>query len=64
MKQVSAQKISIKQQIEVCLGQAGISLGQLTYVRQGQRENTTFACTKPWPSGAQSQVARQQNAWP
>lgn len=38
----------IKQQVEICLGKAGIPLGRLTYVKQGQRENTSFAYDESW----------------
>jgi serine/threonine-protein kinase HipA len=48
MKPALAQKIGIREQIDVCLGQVAIPIGQLTYVRQGQRENTTFAYSEQW----------------
>lgn len=38
----------IRQQVSVCLGQEGIALGELTYVKQGQRENTAFAYHRSW----------------
>jgi serine/threonine-protein kinase HipA len=48
MKYAPAQKTGIREQIDVCLGQVAIPIGQLTYVRQGQRENTTFAYSEQW----------------
>lgn len=38
----------IKQQVEICLGKVGHPLGRLTYVKQGQRENTSFAYDEAW----------------
>lgn len=38
----------IRQQVEICLGKAGIPLGQLNYVKQGQRENAAFAYDEAW----------------
>ena len=35
--------LNIRQQVKVCLGEEGIALGDLVYVKQGQRENTAFA---------------------
>lgn len=39
---------SIRQQIQVCVGKAGISVGNLVYVKQGHRENTTFSYHDSW----------------
>ena len=39
---------NIKQQVDVCLGQAGTHVGSLTYVKQGQRENTAFIYDETW----------------
>ncbi|MCW2312808.1 type II toxin-antitoxin system HipA family toxin [Rhodoferax antarcticus] len=38
----------IKQQIDVCIGQSGTTVGSLTYVKQGQRENTAFVYDPSW----------------
>lgn len=40
--------INTKQQVDVCLGQAGAHIGSLTYVKQGQRENTAFIYDDTW----------------
>lgn len=37
-----------KQQVDVCIGQAGVVAGQLTYAKQGQREHTIFAYDNAW----------------
>jgi serine/threonine-protein kinase HipA len=42
--------------VDVCIGQAGIPVGKLTYVKQGARENTSFAYDPAWltnPDGFQ-----------
>ncbi|MQT50157.1 type II toxin-antitoxin system HipA family toxin [Pseudomonas helleri] len=39
---------SVRQQVQVCLGKAGIAVGTLIYVKQGRRENTTFAYEQGW----------------
>ncbi|AUN93882.1 type II toxin-antitoxin system HipA family toxin [Pseudazoarcus pumilus] len=39
---------SIRQQVQVCIGEAGLTLGSLVYVRQGQRENCAFAYDESW----------------
>lgn len=39
---------SIRQQIQLCLGNAGIPVGNLVYVKQGRRENTTFSYDESW----------------
>jgi serine/threonine-protein kinase HipA len=44
MKAVTA----IRQQVQVCIGNAGTSVGSLIYVKQGRRENTTFAYDESW----------------
>lgn len=38
----------IRETVEVCLGQAGIPIGSLTYIRQGRRENSAFAYGQGW----------------
>lgn len=38
----------IRQQVEVCIGKAGLPLGTLVYVRQGRRENCAFAYDSTW----------------
>ena len=40
--------INIRQQVDVCIGQTGRAVGSLTYVQQGQRENTSFAYGASW----------------
>jgi len=40
--------VNIKQQVDVCLGRAGTHIGDLTYVKQGKRENTAFAYAPAW----------------
>lgn len=37
-----------KHQVEVCIGKAGLPVGQLAHVRQGQRENAVFAYDPRW----------------
>jgi serine/threonine-protein kinase HipA len=39
---------NIRQQVDVCIGHAGTPVGSLTYVKQGQRENTAFAYGTGW----------------
>jgi serine/threonine-protein kinase HipA len=39
---------SIRQQIQLCVGQAGLPLASLVYVRQGRRENSTFSYDEAW----------------
>lgn len=38
----------IRQQVQVCIGKAGLPLGSLVYVRQGRRENCAFAYDESW----------------
>jgi serine/threonine-protein kinase HipA len=45
--------INIRQQVDVCIGQTGTLVGGLTYVRQGQRENTAFAYATGWLNSPQ-----------
>ena len=40
--------IQLNQQVTVCLGDTGVPLGKLIYVKQGQRENTAFAYATSW----------------
>jgi serine/threonine-protein kinase HipA len=40
--------VNIRQQVDVCIGHAGTPVGSLTYVQQGQRENTSFAYAASW----------------
>ena len=44
--------VNIKQQVDVCIGQAGTHVGSLTYVKQGQRENTAFIYDETWLTNA------------
>lgn len=53
MKPAAAQKSGIREHVDVCLGQVAIPVGQLIYVRQGQRENTTFAYSEQWLNDTQ-----------
>jgi serine/threonine-protein kinase HipA len=39
---------ALKQQASVCIGRAGIELGELTFVRDGQRQYSAFAYYKSW----------------
>lgn len=40
--------VSVRQHVELCIGQAGIRVGQLVYVRQGRRENSAVAYDESW----------------
>jgi serine/threonine-protein kinase HipA len=40
--------VNIRQHVDVCIGHAGTPVGSLTYVQQGQRENTSFAYAASW----------------
>ncbi|HSV50705.1 MAG TPA: type II toxin-antitoxin system HipA family toxin [Burkholderiaceae bacterium] len=40
--------LSVKHKVDVCIGKAGTLVGHLTYVKQGQRENTSFAYDASW----------------
>jgi len=40
----------MRQHIQVCIGKANLPVGSLTYFRQGQRENSTFAYDEAWLS--------------
>lgn len=40
--------VNIKQQVDVCIGKSAATVGSLTYVKQGQRENTVFSYEKTW----------------
>lgn len=44
--------MNVKQRVEVCLGRAGRPVGRLTYVKQGARENSTFAYDPSWLDAA------------
>lgn len=44
--------VNIKQQVDVCIGKAGSFVGSLTYVKQGQRENTAFIYDETWLTNA------------
>ena len=39
---------SIRRQIQLCIGKAGLPVGSLVYVRQGRRENCAFAYDEEW----------------
>ena len=38
----------IRQQVQLCIGKAGLPVGSLIYVRQGRRENSAFAYDEAW----------------
>ena len=38
----------VRQTVSVCIGNAGALVGELTFVKQGARENTTFAYSSEW----------------
>lgn len=38
----------IRQQVQLCIGKAGLPVGSLVYVRQGRRENCVFAYDEAW----------------
>ncbi len=40
--------VNIRQQVDVCIGESGTPVGSLTYVQQGQRQNTAFAYDSSW----------------
>lgn len=40
--------VAIRQQVQLGIGQAGLPLGSLVYVRQGRRENCAFAYDVAW----------------
>ena len=37
-----------RQQVQVCIGKAGLPLGSLVYMKQGRRENCAFAYDETW----------------
>lgn len=37
-----------RQQVQLCIGKAGLAVGSLVYVRQGRRENCAFAYDEAW----------------
>ena len=39
---------TIRQQVQLCIGKAGLAVGALVYVRQGRRENCVFAYDEAW----------------
>ncbi|QUG76348.1 type II toxin-antitoxin system HipA family toxin [Erwinia sp. E602] len=39
---------AVRQQVQVCIGKTGTPVGQMVYVRQGRRENSTFAYDQEW----------------
>ena len=40
--------VNIRHTVAVCIGNAGTLVGELTFVKQGARENTTFAYDPAW----------------
>jgi len=45
---VKAPVTSIRRQVQLCVGKAGVPVGSLVYVRQGRRENSAFAYDESW----------------
>jgi serine/threonine-protein kinase HipA len=45
---VSTAAPAARQTLQVCIGEAGIALGQLHYIKQGQREHSSFAYDPAW----------------
>jgi len=43
----------IRQQVQVCIGKAGLPLGSLVYVQQGQRQHCAFAYDESWLARAE-----------
>ena len=43
---------NLQRQVDVCVGKLGTLVGQLRYVKQGQRENSSFAYVAGWLAGA------------
>ena len=39
---------SIRRQVQLCIGKAGVPVGSLVYVCQGRRENSAFAYDEDW----------------
>jgi serine/threonine-protein kinase HipA len=44
--------LDVSSHVEVCIGKAATLVGQLTYVKRGQRENSTFAYDASWLDSA------------
>lgn len=42
---------AIRQRVEICIGQAGLPVGSLSYLRQGRREHSAFAYGDAWLAG-------------
>jgi serine/threonine-protein kinase HipA len=40
--------VNTRRTVAVCIGDAGTLVGELTYVKQGARENSTFAYAPAW----------------
>lgn len=49
---MTAAAASVRRQVQLCIGKAGLAVGSLVYVRQGRRENSAFAYDESWLSGA------------
>jgi len=43
-----AASLAIRQQVQICIGKAGVPVSSLVYVRQGRRENSAFAYDDGW----------------
>lgn len=44
--------LDVRSQVDVCIGKVAALVGQLTYVKQGQREHSTFAYDASWLASA------------
>ncbi len=45
---MTAPASAARQVLQVCIGEAGIALGRLDYIKQGQREHSSFAYDPGW----------------
>jgi serine/threonine-protein kinase HipA len=43
-----ASSVKTRQQVQVCIGKAGLPVGSLGYTRQGRREHSDFAYAESW----------------
>jgi serine/threonine-protein kinase HipA len=44
--------MTVKREVDVCIGKKDALVGRLTYLKQGQRENSTFAYAAAWLDSA------------
>ena len=45
---MAAPSNTLRQHVQVCVGQKGTPIGSLIYTRQGRRESTAFAYDAGW----------------